>query len=190
METILFVVLGAIAIAAALGVIIARKAIYSALSLLVNFCSLAGLYLLLNAQFLAAAQVIVYAGAIVVLFLFATMLLGGGEEARGTSNHALSIAEGVKRQTSNYLAIVLAFALLVEAGYVFLSGALTGTQGSDTPEAIARIGNVQAIGKLLFTDYLLPFELAAVLLLIGIVGAVVLAKKKPKIRNTKYEIRN
>ncbi len=75
MEMVLFVVLGAIAIAAALGVIIARKAIYSALSLLVNFCSLAGLYLLLNAQFLAAVQVIVYAGAIVVLFLFVTMLL-------------------------------------------------------------------------------------------------------------------
>ena len=80
MEMVLFVVLGAIAVAAALGVIIARKAVYSALFLLLNFCSLAGLYLLLNAQFLAAAQVIVYAGAIVVLFLFVTMLLGEGEE--------------------------------------------------------------------------------------------------------------
>jgi len=77
------------------------------------------------------------------------------------------------------LAIVLALVLLVEVGYVVVSGTLTGIQGSDTPEAIARIGNVQAIGKLLFTKYLLPFELAAVLLLIGIVGAVVLAKKKP-----------
>ena len=179
MEMVLFVVLGAIAITAALGVIIARKPIYSALFLLVNFCSLAGLYLLLNAQFLAAVQVIVYAGAIVVLFLFATMLLGGGEEARESSN--------VKRQTSSYLAIALAVVLLVEVGYVFLSGTLTGTQGSDTPEAIASVGNVQAIGKLLFTDYLLPFELAAVLLLIGIVGAVVLAKKKS---NTKYPISN
>jgi NADH-quinone oxidoreductase subunit J len=177
MELVLFVVLGAIAIVAALGVIIARKTVYSALFLLVNFCSLAGLYLLLNAQFLAAAQVIVYAGAIVVLFLFATMLLGGGEE---TTN--------LKSQISrNYLAIVLAVVLFVEVGYVVLSGTLTGTQGSDTPEAIASVGNVQAIGKLLFTDYLLPFELAAVLLLIGIVGAVVLAKKKP---NTQYPISN
>jgi NADH-quinone oxidoreductase subunit J len=173
MEMVLFVVLGAIAIAAALGVIIARKAIYSALSLLVNFCSLAGLYLLLNAQFLAAAQVIVYAGAIVVLFLFVTMLLGEGEE---TANLKSQI-------TKNYLAIALAVVLFVEVGYVLVSGTLTGTQGSDTPEAIAGMGNVQAIGKLLFTDYLLPFELAAVLLLIGIVGAVVLARKKAESGN-------
>jgi NADH-quinone oxidoreductase subunit J len=177
MEMVLFIVLGAIAIAAAVGVIMARKTVYSALFLLVNFCSLAGLYLLLNAQFLAAAQVIVYAGAIVVLFLFATMLLGGGEEI-----------SNLKSQISkNYLAIVLAVVLFVEVGYVVVSGTLTGTQGSDTPEALARVGNVQAIGKLLFTDYLLPFELAAVLLLIGIIGAVVLAKKKP---NTRYPISN
>jgi len=177
METALFIVLGAIAVIAALGVIIARKAIYSALFLLVNFCSLAGLYLLLNAQFLAAAQVIVYAGAIVVLFLFATMLLGGSEE---TANLKSQISK-------NSLAIVLAFVLLVEVGYVLVSGTLTGTQGSDTPKAIASVGNVQAIGRLLFTDYLLPFELAAVLLLIGIIGAVALAKKKP---NTQYPIPN
>ena len=180
MEMVLFVVLGAIALTGALGVIIARKPIYSALSLLVNFCSLAGLYLTLNAQFLAAVQVIAYAGAIVVLFLFATMLLGGGEE---TAN--------LKSQISrNYLAIGLAVALFVEVAYVLASGTLTGTQGADTPEAIASVGNVQAIGKLLFTDYLLPFELAAVLLLIGIVGAVVLAKKKPEIENRKSEIGN
>jgi NADH-quinone oxidoreductase subunit J len=180
MEVVLFIVLGAIAIAAALGVIIAKKAIYSALSLLVNFCSLAGLYLMLNAQFLAAAQVIVYAGAIVVLFLFATMLLGGGDEI-----------SNLKSQISRkYLAIVLAFVLFVEVAYVLVSGTLTGTRGSDTPEAIASVGNVQAIGQLLFTDYLLPFELAAVLLLIGIVGAVTLAKKKPETQNTKHETRN
>jgi NADH-quinone oxidoreductase subunit J len=180
MELVLFIALGAIAIAAALGVILARTTIYSALFLLVNFCSLAALYLLLNAQFLAVAQIIVYAGAIVVLFLFATMLLGGGEE---TANLKSQI-------TRNYLAIALAVVLLAEVGYVLVSGTLTGAKGSDTPEAIASVGNVQAIGELLFTDYLLPFELAAVLLLIGIIGAVVLARKKPDIRNTEYEIRN
>jgi NADH-quinone oxidoreductase subunit J len=169
MELVLFIVLGAIAIAAALGVMVARKTIYSALFLLVNFCSLAGLYLLLNAQFLAVAQVIVYAGAIVVLFLFATMLLGGGKE----------IADLKSQISRNYLAMALAVVLLVEVAYVVVSGTLTGTQGTDTPKAIASVGNVQAIGELVFTDYLLPFELAAVLLLIGIVGAVVLAKKKP-----------
>ncbi len=177
MELVLFIILGAIAIAAALGVIFARKAVYSALSLLVNFCSLAGLYLLLNAQFLAAVQVIVYAGAIVALFLFATMLLGGSDEI---SNLKSQIPK-------NYLAIALAVVLFLEVGYVLVSATLTGTQGSDTPEVITIVGNVQAIGKLLFTDYLLPFELAAVLLLIGIVGAVVLAKRKP---NTQYPISN
>ena len=177
MELVLFIVMGAIAIAAALGVIVARKAIYSALFLLLNFCSLAGLYLVLNAQFLAAAQIIVYAGAIVVLFLFVTMLLGEGEV----------IADLRSQISKNYLAIALAFVLFVEVGYVLVSGTLAGTQGTDTPEAIASVGNVQAIGKLLFTDYLLPFELAAVLLLIGIVGAVVLAKKKP---DTQYPIPN
>jgi NADH-quinone oxidoreductase subunit J len=96
------------------------------------------------------------------------MLLGGGDEI---PNLKFQIPK-------NYLAIVLAVVLFVEVGYVLVSGTLTGTQGSDTPEAIASVGNVQAIGKLLFTDYLLPFELAAVLLLIGIVGAVVLARKK------------
>jgi len=179
MELVLLIFLGAIAITAALGVIMARKAIYSALFLLVNFCSLAGLYLLLNAQFLAAAQVIVYAGAIVVLFLFATMLLGGGEES-----------SKFKVQSSKFLAIVLAFVLLVEVGYVLVSGTLTGIQGSDTPEAIARVGNVQAIGKLLFTDYLLPFELAAILLLIGIVGTVILAKKKSNVQRPRSNVQN
>jgi len=181
MEMVLFAVLGALAIIAALGVIMARRTIYSALFLLVNFCSLAGLYLLLNAQLLAAAQVIVYAGAIVVLFLFAIMLLGG--EARETLNFKLQTLN-FKLQTLNFLTIVLALVLLVEVGYVLVSGKLTGARGSYTPEVIAKIGNVQAIGKLLFTEYLLPFELAALLLLIGIVGAVVLA-----IRNTQYAIR-
>jgi NADH-quinone oxidoreductase subunit J len=173
MELVLFVVLGAIAIVTALGVVITRKTVYSALFLLVNFCSLAGLYLLLNAQFLAAAQVIVYAGAIVVLFLFVTMLL---PQIGKSTNQQIN-------KSQQYLAIVLALVLFVEVGYVLVSGTLTGTQGSDTPEAIASVGNVQAIGKLLFTDYLLPFELAAVLLLIGIVGAVVLAKKKAESGN-------
>lgn len=180
MELVLFIVMGAIAIIAALGVILARKAIYSALFLLVNFCSLAGLYLLLNAQFLAAAQVIVYAGAIVVLFLFVTMLL---PQISKSTNQQIN-------KSQQYLAIVLAVILFVEVGYVLVSATLTGTQGTDTPEAIAGIGNVQAIGQLLFTDYLLPFELAAVLLLIGIVGAVVLAKKKPEIENRKSEVGN
>ena len=169
MEMLLFFVLAAVAVVSALGVVLARQSDHSALFLLLNFVALAAIYVTLNAPFLAAVQVIVYAGAIVVLFLFAIMLLGGGEE---TANLKSQI-------TKNYLAITLAVILFVEVGYVLVSATLTGTRGSYTLEAIEEIGNAQAIGKLLFTDYLLPFELAAVLLLIGIVGAVVLAKKKP-----------
>lgn len=167
MEKVLFFILAAIATISAIGVIIQRNAVHSALSLLLNFCTLAGLYILLNAQFIAAAQVIVYAGAIVVLFLFVVMLLGA-ERGEGED----------ERPYARYLAIALALLLLLEVGYVLYASVLRGTMGIYTEERIAQIGNVQAIGQVLFTKYLLPFELASLLLLVGIVGAVVLAKRE------------
>ncbi len=167
MELALFVVLAIVAVVAAVGVVVSRSATHSALFLLVNFCTLAGLYILLNAQFIAVAQVIVYAGAIVVLFLFVVMLLGA-EWREGRD----------PRPYQRYVAIVLALVLLIEVGYILTGGWLTGPQGPYPQELIAREGNVQVIGRLLFTDFLLPFELVSVLLLVAIVGAVVLAKKK------------
>ncbi len=167
MELALFVVLAVIAVIAAAGVVLSKKAATGALFLLLNFCTLAGLYILLNAQFIAVAQVIIYAGAIVVLFLFVLMLLSPGKEESQDRKPYIRV-----------FAVFLAVLMLGEVGYVAFTGVLSGTPGQYTPEKIAEVGNVQAIGQVLFTDFLLPFELASVLLLVGIVGAVVLAKRE------------
>ncbi len=166
----LFIVFSLIAIVAAVGVIVSRRPIYSALFLLTNFASLAALYVMLQAQFLAAVQVIVYAGAIVVLFLFVVMLLGGGEltDIRDP-NRPFVKRFGWQR----ILALVLALLLLAGIGYGLVSGQLNPAKGDAT--AFGQ-GSVQAIGAVLYTDYLLPFELASVLLLVGMIGAVVLAR--------------
>ncbi len=170
----IFIVFGAIAIAAALGVILSRKPVYSALFLLVNFASLAVFYFQLQAQFLGAVQVIVYAGAIVVLFLFVVMLIGGGDVLDlPRSNDALRGGTAWPR----IAALVLVVLLIAGLAYGLVSGAgrLAQTQGNAT--AFGQ-GSVQAIGGALYTDYLLPFELTSVLLLVGMIGAVVLARKE------------
>jgi NADH-quinone oxidoreductase subunit J len=168
----LFLIFGAIAIVAALGVILSRKPVYSALFLLVNFATLAALYILLQAQFLAAVQVIVYAGAIVVLILFVVMLIGGGElNDLRDPNKSLRARLTAPRIT----AIVLAVLLLAAVGYGIVTGTLHPVTGS---EAAFGQGSVEAIASVLYTDYLLPFELASVLLLVGMVGAVVLARNE------------
>ena len=166
----LFIVFSLIAIVAAIGVIVSRRPIYSALFLLTNFASLAALYVMLQAQFLAAVQVIVYAGAIVVLFLFVVMLLGGGDlNDMRDPNRPFAKRFGWPR----FLAVGLAVLLLAAIAYGLLSGQLSAVQGD--PAAFGQ-GSVQAIGAVLYTDYLLPFELASVLLLVGMIGAVVLAR--------------
>lgn len=167
---ILFVVFALIAIVAAVGVIISRRPIYSALFLLLNFASLAALYIMLQAQFLAAVQVIVYGGAIVVLFLFVVMLLGGGDlnDIRD-SNRPFLQRFGWQR----FVAVGLGVLMLAGLAYGLITGDLSAVQGD--PAAFGQ-GSVQAIGSVLYTDYLLPFELASVLLLVGMIGAVVLAR--------------
>jgi len=166
----LFIIFAATAIVAALGVVFSRKPIYSALFLLVNFGTLAALYIMLRAQFLAMVQVITYAGAIVVLFLFVTMLIGGGELGdilpRGSSLAA-------RLTWPRLAALALALLLLAGLGYGIITGQLSNVQGS----AVAfQNGSVQAIGQALYTEYLVPFELASVLLLIAMIGAIVLAR--------------
>ncbi len=166
-----FIIFGALAIAAGLGVILSRKPAHSALFLLVNFGSLAVFYIQLQAQFLAMVQVIVYAGAIVVLFLFVVMLIGGGQigdvpvPGRRMAGRAA---------WARILSVVLLVLLLAALGYGLVTGQLSTVQGN--PAAFG-LGTVQAMGAALYTDYLFPFELASVLLLVGMIGAVVLARK-------------
>ena len=167
LERLLFLALSGVAVVSALGVVFNRNAVYSALSLLVNFAMLAGLYVMLNAQFIAAAQVIIYAGAIVVLFLFVVMLLGAGGDMR------------VDRWLTPRSAVVVggALVLLTLVGTLVFEGSIGGATGADTPEQLAEVGQTQALGVALFTDYMLAFELAGVLLLVGMVGAIVLGQQ-------------
>ncbi len=159
-DTILFFILALIAIAAALGMLFSRSAIYSALFLVLNFATVAVFYIILNAPFIAMAQVSVYAGAIMVLFLFVIMLLG--------TEH-LPASKVLPWQRP--LAIFLGAVLFAEAIYLlFIRKAATG----DVPQPIQTFGDPQSIGNALFNSYLLPFEITSVLLLIAMVGAIVL----------------
>ncbi|MBE2232274.1 MAG: NADH-quinone oxidoreductase subunit J [Anaerolinea sp.] len=164
MQLLFFLILAAAAIAGALGVVLSKKPVYSALSLLVNFAVVAVLFITLQAQFVAVVQIIVYAGAIVVLFLFVIMLIGGDLPGVAIRPRGRAVAAVVAA-----LAGVLALAGL---GYAVIAGSPAAMSG-----AVPGNGSVQAIGEALFTTYLLPFELASVLLLVAMVGAVALARK-------------
>ena len=167
-ETILYIAFGLAAVAGAVSVILSREVVYSALGLLANFSALGALYIMLNAEFLGIVQWIVYSGAIVVLFLFALMLIGGRKV----------IDQESFRPFINWIAVGLGLLLLGEMAYLVLSSGIAGRVGTVTPEAMAEIGNVEMLGMALFTEYLLPFELASVLLLVGIVGAVAIGKSR------------
>ncbi|MCA0352055.1 MAG: NADH-quinone oxidoreductase subunit J [Chloroflexi bacterium] len=165
METFLFITTAIVAVGAALAMVLSSNAVHSALFLILNFCSVAILYFLLRAPFLGAVQVTVYAGAIMVLFLFVIMLLGAenaelGEEKIGWQKPA---------------GLVLGVALLAEIGYV----AYRGTKLIDAPVADAtNIGAPTTISAKLFSTYLLPFEVISILLLIAVVGTVVLTRRR------------
>jgi NADH-quinone oxidoreductase subunit J len=161
MEMVMFFILATVAVASGVGVIAQRSAVKSALFLLVNFCCLAGLYILLNAQFVAVVQVIIYAGAVVVLFLFVVMLLGveRAEETRDRLRYQWILG-----------------GLL---GVLFLIAVVWALFPSDPGAAAEPVAdNVRALGVALLTDFAIPFELVAVILLVAIIGALVLAKKR------------
>ncbi len=147
-------------------VISVKNPVHSILLMLVLFFHIAALYLFLNAEFLAAVQVILYAGAILVLFLFVIMMLNLKEELishRFINEWPIGLALGVS------IIIFIFFAI---------DKLKTNFKGTHTIEAIKAETNTKAVGKLLYTDYLLPFEIASLILLIAIVGAIVLAKKE------------
>lgn len=165
---VLYIAFSVVAVAGALSVILSREVMYSALGLLANFCALGALYIMLDAEFLGLVQLIIYSGAIIVLFLFALMLIGGKRKVEGIA----------LRPFTQVVAIGLGLLLLGELGYLIFSAGIAGQMGEVTPALMEQAGNVQVLGVALFTEYLLPFELASVLLLVGIVGAVVLGKSR------------
>jgi NADH-quinone oxidoreductase subunit J len=166
MGMIFFVLIALVAIACAASMVLSRNSVHSALFLVVNLFCVAVLYLSLNAEFLGVVQVIVYAGAIMVLFLFVITLLNPGQ------------AEAPDRlRNQGPLAAVLAAILLVVAGLALLSGVAT-TRLPATPPDVSNVDNVHAIGLLLYSSYLFPFEATSLLLLVAIVGATVLAKRR------------
>lgn len=171
LNLILFLVLALISISTALGMLLSRNAIYSALFLVLNFVTVAVFYLLLGAPFIAMSQVTVYAGAIMVLFLFVIMLLGA---------ESLPKAEVLPWQRP--LAITLAILLVGEASYILLTRARP-TGDVLPPEATANtMDNLRQLGMSLFNQYLLPFEVTSILLLVAMVGAIVLIRKEKRVR--------
>lgn len=166
-QTILFFVFGITSAVSSVLMITRRNAVISALFLILNLAGLAGLYLLLNAQFIAVAQVIVYAGAIMVLFLFVIMLLRPENEKKFMeANPAVKI-----------FAVVISGLIFVQLVYlIFFSHPSSVPQASVA--ASVKAGTIEEIGRELFINYVLPFEAAGFLLLAATIGALVLAKKK------------
>ncbi len=159
---VLFYIVAALAVLAALSVVVQRTPVYSALSLIVVLCALAVVYLLLDAPFMAVIQVIVYAGAIMVLFVFVIMLLNAGREAPSQ-----------RSRLAHWLGIPLVGVLLAEV----LAAVWRQFPAGDVAPASFDAGP-KAIGERLFQAYVLPFEVTSILVLVAILGAVVLAKKE------------
>jgi NADH-quinone oxidoreductase subunit J len=157
----IFLVLAAVAVAGAVNVILQRHPIHSALSLIVVMVALAGLYLLQGAEFIAAVQIIVYGGAIMVLFVFVIMLLNAGEEERQNLS-----------RLARFVGVPLGVVFLLEAAYWIARASSHMTQSS--PQSVS----TRELSTLLFRDYVFPFELTSFLILIAILGALVLARRE------------
>ncbi len=160
LSVLFFLSVAVVSLAGAVGVVVSRQPVHSALFLLVHFVTLAVFYVTLGAQFLAAAQVIVYAGGIVILILFVLMLIG---------SEPLGRRQGYRYWTP-WIGLIAGGLLL--AGMVYAS--LAGTYFA--PAGLEQIGAPKAIGLAMFTKYILPFEMVAILLLVALVGALVLAR--------------
>ena len=168
-DAVCFYAFAALMLGAAFSVVLNRQPVYSVLSLLAVMFCLAALFIMLHAYFVAALQVLLYAGAVLVLFLFVVMLLNLEPEA-------LVRMRALTLRTAGTLTAALLF--------VILANILTRRIIAPAPAAVApdAIGTVESIGRLLFTTYLLPFELTSFLILAAIIGAVTLAKQRPSDR--------
>lgn len=165
-----FYIFGALAVLASLMVIVQRSPMYSVLLLIASFGALSGLYVLLDAPFVAVIQIIVYAGAIMVLFLFVVMLLNAPREDVEEVRVTALVTPGIRN-----LGTGLAIALLVELGWALTKGG--GEVGAFPGAAVS---SVAAIGRLLFVEYSFAFEVTSILILVAMVGAVVLARKEAR----------
>ncbi|MEE8200914.1 MAG: NADH-quinone oxidoreductase subunit J [Candidatus Acidoferrales bacterium] len=163
LETALFYVFGGLAVLGALNLILQRHPIHSALSLILVMASLAVLYLLLGAEFIAAVQIIIYAGAIMVLFVFVIMLLNAGEEERTNLS-----------RMARYVGLPVAAVLLSGLAYLLYRAWPVDL----LVQRNASLGQTRPLAEMLFKDFVLPFELTSILILIAVLGAVVLAKKE------------
>ena len=164
-ELLLFIVLGLVAIASALGMLTSKNAVYAALYLVLNFATVAVFYLILGSPFIALAQITVYGGAIMILFLFVIMLLG---------------AETIKAEltwSKISAPILLAVVLLIQAFLVVVNKTGGAQLAANTSVEAA---SPNPLAESLFTTYLLPFEITSILLLVAMVGAIVLTKKEKK----------
>ena len=164
--TFLFYSVACFTIISALFVVLNRNPVYSAVMLVLCFFSIATLYLLLEAYFVAVLEIIIYAGAIMVLFLFVIMLLDLGREA------ALPKLKILDKALSLFLVVIIFLGILT----------LTMWDGGDLHQTLnpSSVGDITAVGKALFTDFLLPFEVASLLLLVALIGTVYLAKRRVK----------
>ena len=177
--TLIFLSLALLAIVTAAGMLLSRNAVYAALFLILNFSTVALLYLLLGAPFIAMAQVTVYAGAIMVLFLFVIMLLG-----------AEKLPDSKNLPWQRPVAIVTGLILLAEGIYLLVVRNWTLT---DLPTPTKGYADPAEIGKMLFNQYTLPFEVTSVILLVAVVGAIVLTrveKRKVDLKESKTEAGN
>ena len=166
METLFFLLISFVAIVSAILVVTCRNPINSALSLILTFFCLATYYVMLDAPFLAAVQVMVYAGAIMVLIVFTIMLLNIRVNASKSHTHKILLGS-----------VIGFFTLLNSAVIIFKSKAAL-PNGPLTGDIIKQVGHTELIGREMFTTFLLPFEITSILLLVAIIGAVILAKKK------------
>jgi len=167
-EKLLFIIFAVVAIASALNILLQRSPLYSALSLIGTLLALSALYVTVRAQFIAAVQIVVYAGAIMVLFIFVIMLLNVPKDQ--------PLIE--KQKWLRYLAIPFQGLMIAEMFYV-LRPIRTSTLPPVSPgNADQAVGTTWSIGTALFTDYLLPFEVTSVLILMAVVGAMVLARRE------------
>jgi NADH-quinone oxidoreductase subunit J len=166
---IIFAATALVAIFAAVMVITRRNPIHSAMFLILNFLCIAVLYLLLNFQFIAIIQVMIYAGAIMMLVVFVIMLLSVEEEERRRK---------IPVPFAKMLGVVLVFILFALLIFGVAVQILPGEQSEFSPERIAELGDIKTIAGLLFTKFLFPFEVASIILLVGIIGAVILSKKE------------